>query len=830
MKQYFFSLNSIISIFAITLLFLFCPNVIAKSKPPLQKQATISAPVAYFDKKIEQIEFRDISVGDALRILSEESNINIIASQKAAEMWVTMFLRKVTALEVIDALSKTYNLWYQYDKQSNIIRVYTVKEYRSEEVEFKKEETEIFTMKNAKNALDLAETIQNLFYERVYISYGQNQQQLIEDLQQRFARFDLVDRRTKQQFTVGGRGGSSGGGSGNNQSNQQNATQGGAGNQQAQSSTQQSGRSNNAQGNGSAVGRDQSNTKIEGDVVINDNSNSINSGNDNNNNVDSSHQSEQYKNLEFLDERKIRQAPIFVGVIKHQNRVLVRTRDIDAMNEIKKINKQLDVESSMILMEVKVLSVDLSDGYNSLFDFKLKSGNADVAQSGKSISDAVSGTLKALSSSFNPALLATAVSDSFEARLQLLEKENRVTEVATPMLLTSNQEVSRFLVGETVPILINYTAGSISQSTGINGNSVVLPPAPVYEQRSIGNTLLLTPNINADGTVNIQVLIEQSSVKENGATIIVPPTSGSQTEAQSRKIDTVEEKTFSGSVIAADGKAVAVGGLIQEAAANSEDKVPVLGDIPGLGFFFGDIGKNRKRTELVMIIKPHIIKSPAEAEVISKDVLKKNSVHPNAQQADNMDIYSNRDKTLKGYVLEKPYKEYDAQDNFDKYRERGDSREFVNRGGEPNESEYPSNWQPRSKQQPRSGVDSQAQQVYMQLTKYAAKSVRLTPDKWEKVPTIQVNPLQAKQEVNLFANRDVHTIPVASWRQGGINVTAFEVRNISSQRLQIDHRRIRGQWLASTIEESTLAPHKELGDSTYLYLISAMSFEEALGL
>lgn len=90
------------------------------------------------DQLIEQIEFRDITVGDALRVLSEESNLNIIASKQASDIVVTMYLRKVSSMDVIEALSKTYNLWYQRDWDSNIVRIYTVKEYRMEEVEFKK--------------------------------------------------------------------------------------------------------------------------------------------------------------------------------------------------------------------------------------------------------------------------------------------------------------------------------------------------------------------------------------------------------------------------------------------------------------------------------------------------------------------------------------------------------------------------------------------------------------------------------------------------------------------------------------------------------------------
>lgn len=179
--------------------------------------ASVSAGKAKKDQVIELIEFKDITVGNALRILSEQSHLNVVASEEAANIYVTMFLRKVTALEVIDAISKTYNLWYQVDSKSDIVRIYTVREYRLEKVDFKKEETEIFTMKNAKNALDLAETIENLFgRERVNLSFGENPQALLRDLNNRFELFDMVDSRTTviDNNNRGGRGGRGRGGRG----------------------------------------------------------------------------------------------------------------------------------------------------------------------------------------------------------------------------------------------------------------------------------------------------------------------------------------------------------------------------------------------------------------------------------------------------------------------------------------------------------------------------------------------------------------------------------------------------------------------------------------
>jgi len=334
---------------------------------------------------------------------------------------------------------------------------------------------------------------------------------------------------------------------------------------------------------------------------------------------------------QMIDTSVRHEALIYVGMIKDQNRVVVRTRDIDAMNEIKKIAKELDVQSSMLLMEVKVLQIDLSDGFNSLFDFNVQKGDFNlgglggIASGGAGVGSALANG--AASAAFGPALLATVVSNNFEARLQLAESENRVTQLATPLLLTANQEISRFFVGSEIPILTSYTPGSTTLGGVTSSATIIQSPTPVYTQYRVGQTLLLTPSINADKTVSVQIVVEQSNVVKNGATILVPGgmatpivgLGGSEPSLVPQQIDTVNEKSFSGSVMAKDGNSVAVGGLIQEGAGNNQITTPFLGDVPILGFFFRQEAQTRTRTELVIIIKPHIITTPPDGQVLTEE-------------------------------------------------------------------------------------------------------------------------------------------------------------------------------------------------------------------
>ena len=759
-------------------------------------------------RKIAQLDFRDITVGDALKVLTDQSNLNIIASQEAAKIHITMYLKDITPLEVIDAIARTYNLWYKRDGQANVIRIYTVKEYRMEQVEFKQEHTEIFTLKNANNALDLADTIQNLYgYDRVQLSFGENQFELMTDLSTRFALFDMVDGRTSDFGTSNSNNGTNNNSSSNRRggSGSRGGMTGGFGGFGGFSGGNFG--NNRLGGRGFNQGRNTGGQTVEDDA-LDPITSTIEDLRKQNANLQNILAGESGQSDAMLNRALVHQAPIYVSVIKRQNRVLVRTRDQEAMNDIRELYHKLDAESSMLLMEVKILSIDLSDGYDSLFDFKIKSSNAAITSGTNATEDLVQSLANVAANTANPALLATIVSGKFEARLQLLEKENRVTEVATPVLMTTNQEVSRIFIGETRPIVVGYTATSSSTNTATNSAVIVNTQIlPEIELRDIGTTLLLTPNINADRTVSIRVLVEQSA---RGGKANIPLANGLD-----REVDVVQSKTFSGTVVAKDGSAIAVGGLIEEAAGDSENKVPVLGDIPGLGFFFKDQSDLRARKELVVIIRPYITSTPTEAAQVSQQFMSNNSQHPSAPDAGNMDVYTNHDRRHKGYQLEQPYKEYPLQDKFDRHHDKGDRSRYPKPGSNA-----------RRIASPKSPAPSEAQKIYVELTQYAAKAVRLPAGEREQVPFVEPAALAGYRSVDLLYDTRIRVVPVAAWKRGGIHVTAVELHNVSNSEVDVNYRDLKGRWLASTMEGSKLAPQGQFGDSTYMYLISAETFDD----
>jgi general secretion pathway protein D len=141
--------------------------------------------------------------------------------------------------------------------------------------------------------------------------------------------------------------------------------------------------------------------------------------------------------------------------------------------------------------------------------------------------------------------------------------------------------------------------------------------------------LLITPNINADRTVTLRVAQENSTLNRNGGQVPVATSTG----FTNVPVDTVRRATVTGTVVAKDGLAVALGGLIDESLTDQRAEVPILGKLPVVGFFFRSQQTNRTRKELVLMIRPYVFNTPAESAALSHDLIADLSLHPLAPDA-----------------------------------------------------------------------------------------------------------------------------------------------------------------------------------------------------
>ncbi len=559
------------------------------------------------ERKLQLIEFEDVPLAEAMRLFSDRSGLNVITSTEAGKTKVTVFLKNVTPIDALEAIVRANGLFYRVESNSGIVRIATLQEYEKDLSSFREEQTRVFTLLYP-NPTAVAQVIQQVFGNRVHLSRADADAEDLIDLSRRFNRFDLVDGRSL--------------GLGNNQNRANNLL-----NQNGRFFDPQFQQFNQAGLGGMAAGGIFGIQPMQPQNIGNTTEPLRNMSSD---------QIQQLENA-IAEEGRLgeklqsdlmqrREATIYVSTIRRNNQVIVRTGDSTSMQQIAELVAQLDVPTPTVLLEVKVLRVVLAEGFNSAFEFLGGANRSFVAFSDGSLSPEFPGASSiaqrlgdglGVAGGVPGALTFQLVDESFRARMQLLESKNCVTALATPLILTANNEVSRIFVGDTLPFTVGFTPSQVLSSVGaVNG---AVAATPITELRDVGQSLLITPNINADRTVTLRVVEENSERVVGGSSIPVPATSGSGVTNIS--VDTVRRRTISGTVVAQDGMAVALGGMIEEHASDARDQVPVLGNIPGLGFFFRRQAIKQVRSELVVLIRPYVFNTPSESAATSETLL-----------------------------------------------------------------------------------------------------------------------------------------------------------------------------------------------------------------
>lgn len=539
---------------------------------------------------LRHVEFHEVALSEALRMLAEQGGGNYSPSPQAGSLPVSAFLRDVEVGDVIAELCKTYGLWFRPDAKTGILRILTMPEFERDLVSFREEQTEVFTLLYP-NVLELASVIQSLYGERVLLTIGRDD--ILDesaDLAQRFRRFDMIDQRGSSggTGTAGGYGGTGWSG--------ESAGYGGS--------------TTVVAGNGTSVVRSDGSPQFRN--LTPDQAERVQRS------VDASAATNAVDPT--VEALRTRPASILVTVSRRNNMIIVRTSDPAAMEDIRSLVRRMDVPTSMVLLEVKVLTVTLGDGFHSVFDYSFAAVGKANGQTGVFTGGFTDPTGQRAGD-----MTFQVVNEYFTARMQLLEEKNRVKILATPMLLTANNEVSRLFIGEERPIITGVTGDTV-----LTEGTSVTTPRTQWESREIGTTLLITPNINSDRTVTLRLVQEDSAVKTGAASIPVVLSDGA---VQDVAIDVVASRVVSGTFVAKDQLAVAVGGLIEEQVTNVRAQVPLLGDIPWVGRLFRRETRETTRQETVIMIRPHVISTPSEGARISRDLLRDLAVDPAAAEA-----------------------------------------------------------------------------------------------------------------------------------------------------------------------------------------------------
>ncbi|MFV2059786.1 MAG: type II secretion system secretin GspD [Gammaproteobacteria bacterium] len=273
----------------------------------------------------------------------------------------------------------------------------------------------------------------------------------------------------------------------------------------------------------------------------------------------------------------------------------------DVFRSLRVVIRKLDIRRAQILIEGVVAEVALSKamelgvlwGAGKTENGKITGGPITAFNSGLSPGGGLQGLLTTpptIGSGLS--LLVGSISGvtKIGALIRSFASDASTNIISTPSILTMDNEEAVIVVGQNVP----FTTGSFS-STGTGGGSNPGNPFQTIERQDVGLTLKITPQVNEGDSIKLDV--DQELTALQGSAI------GTQPITTNRSIKT--------SIMVEDGQLIALGGLIREELVEKEEKVPLLGDIPILGWLFKYQTTSKEKGNFMLFLSPKILKDTA---------------------------------------------------------------------------------------------------------------------------------------------------------------------------------------------------------------------------
>jgi len=251
--------------------------------------------------------------------------------------------------------------------------------------------------------------------------------------------------------------------------------------------------------------------------------------------------------------------------------------------------RRLDITPIQVLIEASLAEVSLTDDMRYGLQWAFQGGDGPLV-----LSEAANGAIAPKFPGFS--YLFTGRTD-IRAVLNALESVTNVNVLSSPKLLVLNNREAELQIGDQVPI-ITQTAVSTVDDTSPIVNSVQL--------RDTGVILRITPRVNRSGLVLLDVAQEISDVVPTTTSNIDSPT--------------IQQRRISSSVAVHNGETIALGGLIRDSKTRSRAGVPFASKIPLIGGLFGSTNNNNRRTELIVLITPRVIRSQQESDELMDEL------------------------------------------------------------------------------------------------------------------------------------------------------------------------------------------------------------------
>ncbi|MDD2876655.1 MAG: type II secretion system secretin GspD [Acidiphilium sp.] len=272
-----------------------------------------------------------------------------------------------------------------------------------------------------------------------------------------------------------------------------------------------------------------------------------------------------------------------------QNAILVyATESTDAT--VHAMLRKIDIEPLEVEIDATIAEVDLNTAlqYGTQFFFKSGGINGVLSQ----------GTTSSLVQNFPGFVLSGYGADVAPLAISALQSVTKVRVLSSPQLMVQNDRTANLLVGNLVPYL-----SQTSQSTITTGAPVINS----INYQETGVILQITPRISNDGMVALDVSQQVSGVAPSVTT-------------QGLNSPTFSERAVSSSVVVHDGQTIGLAGLITDNDQRGNSGLPFLKDIPVLGALFSSQNNTRARTELLVLITPHVVHDQIDAASLTQDL------------------------------------------------------------------------------------------------------------------------------------------------------------------------------------------------------------------
>ncbi len=270
-----------------------------------------------------------------------------------------------------------------------------------------------------------------------------------------------------------------------------------------------------------------------------------------------------------------------ISTDKLNNALIIRATDLE-YREILDLVARMDVQSPQVLIEATIVEVTLNDD--------LSYGVRWFFQNAESTTTLADNSQGAVGPVF-PGLSYTYFDTNVQVALNTLASVTDISVLSTPSIMVLNNQSANLQVGDEVPVVTQTAQSVIDQGA---------PIVSTVQLRETGVILEVKPRINASDIVVLEVTQEVSDVVPTTTSGIDSPT--------------IRQRKFTSTVAVKNNGTVALGGLIRETYTDNQSGIPILKDIPGLGYAFKSRDITKRRTELIIFLTPRIIRSDADAQ------------------------------------------------------------------------------------------------------------------------------------------------------------------------------------------------------------------------